>query len=219
MNAITILLAEDHRIMREGLRNLIEKQRPDMEVVAEAADGRTAVQAVRKTRPQVVLMDIAMPGLNGIDATRQIVAEHPDVKVIALSMHADRNFIVEMFKAGAMGYLLKDCAFEELIRAINTVVANKAYLSAKLSDTMIKDYVNLFPGKNLSVFSALTNREREILQLLAEGKGTREIAAGLNVSTKTVETFRRQIMKKLDIHSVAELTKYAIRAGLTSLDA
>jgi two-component system response regulator NreC len=218
MNAITILLAEDHRIMREGLRNLIEKQHPAMEVVAEAADGRTAVQAVRKMKPQVVLMDIAMPGLNGIDATRQIVAEYPDVKVIALSMHADRNFVVEMFKAGAAGYLLKDCAFEELIRAIRTVAEKRTYLSARLSDTMIKDYVKLFPEKNLSVFSRLSTREREVLQLLSEGKSTREIATCLTVSAKTVETYRRQIMKKLDIHNVAELTKYAIRAGLTSLD-
>ena len=215
---IKILLADDHKLLREGLRALIEEQQ-NMTVIAEAENGRSAVQLSARLSPDIIVMDISMPGLNGIDATRRITAELPGVKVIALSMHADRNFVVEMFKAGAMGYLLKDCAFEELIRAINTVVANKAYLSAKLSDTMIKDYVNLFPGKNLSVFSALTNREREILQLLAEGKGTREISAGLNVSTKTVETFRRQIMKKLDIHSVAELTKYAIRAGLTSLDA
>ena len=215
---IKILLADDHKLLREGLRALIEEQQ-NMTVIAEAENGRSAVQLSARLSPDIIVMDISMPGLNGIDATRRITAELPGVKVIALSMHADRNFVVEMFKAGAMGYLLKDCAFEELIRAINTVVANKAYLSAKLSDTMIKDYVNLFPGKSLSVFSALTNREREILQLLAEGKGTREISAGLNVSTKTVETFRRQIMKKLDIHSVAELTKYAIRAGLTSLDA
>ena len=215
---IKILLADDHKLLREGLRALIEEQQ-NMTVIAEAENGRSAVQLAARLSPDIIVMDISMPGLNGIDATRRITAELPGVKVIALSMHADRNFVVEMFKAGAMGYLLKDCAFEELIRAINTVVANKAYLSANLSDTMIKDYVNLFPGKNLSVFSALTNREREILQLLAEGKGTREISAGLNVSTKTVETFRRQIMKKLDIHSVAELTKYAIRAGLTSLDA
>jgi two-component system response regulator NreC len=216
--SIKILLADDHKLLREGLRALIEEQQ-NMTVIAEAENGRSAVQLAARLSPDIIVMDISMPGLNGIDATRRIAAEFPGVKVIALSMHADRNFVVEMFKAGAMGYLLKDCAFEELIRAINTVVANKAYLSAKLSDTMIKDYINLFPGKNLSVFSALTTREREILQLLAEGKGTREIAAGLNVSTKTVETFRRQIMKKLDIHSVAELTKYAIRAGLTSLDA
>ncbi len=215
---IRILLADDHKLLREGLRALIEEQR-NMTVVAEAEDGRSAVRLAAKLSPDIIVMDISMPGLNGIDATRRITAESPGIKVIALSMHADRNFVVEMFKAGAAGYLLKDCAFEELIQAIRAVSSKKAYLSSKLSDTMIKDYVNLFPKKNLSVFSALTTREREVLQLMAEGKSTREVAAKLNVSTKTVETFRGLIMKKLDIHTVAELTKYAIRAGLTSLDA
>ncbi len=218
MDSIKILLADDHKIVREGLRNLIEKQRPTMEVVAEAGDGRTAVQLAKKLRPSVVLMDIAMPDLNGIDATRQIISANPDVKVIALSMHSDRHFVLEMFKAGAMGYLLKDCAFEELINAIRSVVSKRAYLSAQLSDTMIKDYVNLFPRKKRSESITLTGREREVLQLLAEGKSAREIAAGFNVSIKTIETYRKQIMDKLDMHSVAELTKYAIRAGLTSLD-
>jgi two-component system, NarL family, response regulator NreC len=218
MDTIKILLADDHKLLREGLRALIEEQR-NMTVVAEAEDGRSAVRLATKLSPDIIVMDISMPGLNGIDATRQITAESPGIKVIALSMHADRNFVVEMFKAGAAGYLLKDCAFEELILAIRAVSSKKAYLSSKLSDTMIKDYVNLFPKKKLSAFSALTAREREVLQLLAEGKSTREVAAKLNVSTKTVETFRRLIMKKLDIHSVAELTKYAIRTGLTSLDA
>jgi two-component system response regulator NreC len=214
---LKILLADDHKLLREGLRALIEEQK-NMTVVAEAEDGRSAVRLAAELSPDIIVMDISMPGLNGIDATRRITAESPGVKVIALSMHADRNFIVEMFKAGAAGYLLKDCAFEELINAIQAVSSKKAYLSSKLSDTMIKDYVNLFPKKKVSVFSALTAREREVLQLLAEGKSTREVAASLNVSTKTVETFRRLVMKKLDIHSVAELTKYAIRAGLTSLD-
>jgi len=218
MDTIKILLADDHKLLREGLRALIEEQR-NMIVIAEAEDGRSAVRLAAELSPDIIVMDISMPGLNGIDATRRIAAESPGIKVIALSMHADRNFVVEMFKAGAAGYLLKDCAFEELILAIRAVSSKKAYLSSKLSDTMIKDYVNLFPKKKLSAFSALTAREREVLQLLAEGKSTREVAAKLNVSTKTVETFRRLIMNKLDIHSVAELTKYAIRAGLTSLDA
>ena len=215
---IKILLADDHKLLREGLRALIEEQR-NMTVVAEAEDGRSAVRLAAKLSPDIIVMDISMPGLNGIDATRRIAAESLGIKVIALSMHADRNFVVEMFKAGAAGYLLKDCAFEELILAIRAVSSKRAYLSSKLSDTMIKDYVNLFPKKKLSAFSALTAREREVLQLLAEGKSTREVAAKLSVSTKTVETFRRLIMNKLDIHSVAELTKYAVRAGLTSLDA
>jgi DNA-binding NarL/FixJ family response regulator len=218
MDTITILLADDHKLLREGLRALIEEQK-NMTVVAEAEDGRSAVQLADRLSPDIIVMDISMPGLNGIDATRRIVAENPGIKVIALSMHADRNFVVEMFKAGAAGYLLKDCAFEELIHAIRAVSSKKAYLSSKLSDTMIKDYVNLFSKKKLSASPVLTAREREVLQLLAEGKNTRDVAAKLSVSTKTVETYRQQIMKKLDIHSVAELTKYAIRAGLTSLDA
>jgi two-component system response regulator NreC len=218
MDAIKILLADDHKLLREGLRALIEEQR-NMTVVAEAEDGRSAVRLAAKLSPDIIVMDISMPGLNGIDATRKITAENPVIKVIALSMHADRNFVVEMFKAGAAGYLLKDCAFEELVLAIRAVSSNKAYLSSKLSDTMIKDYVKLFPKKKSSVFSTLSTREREVLQLLAEGKSTREVAAKLNVSAKTVESFRRLIMKKLDIHTVAELTKYAVRTGLTSLDA
>lgn len=218
MDAIKILLADDHKIVREGLRNLIEKHHPEMEVVAEAEDGRTAVQLSGKIHPQVVLMDIAMPGLNGIDATRQIMTDSPNTRVIALSMHSDRHFVIEMFKAGAAGYLLKDCAFEELIQAIRTVNDKRSYLSAHLADAMIKDYVKIFPEKNHSVFTVLTAREREVLQLLAEGKSTRDVASSLNVSAKTIETYRQQIMKKLDIHNIAALTKYAIRVGLTSLD-
>jgi len=218
METIKILIAEDHKIMREGLRNLIDMHQPDMEVVAEADNGRTAVQLVKKVRPHVVLMDISMPGLNGIDATRQIVSENPDVKVIALSMHSASNFAVEMFKVGASGYLLKDCAFEELICAIRTVVAKRAYLSAQLEAAMIKDYVKLFPGGERSVFAQLSAREREVLQLLAEGKSMREIASSLGLSLKTIETFRRHIMKKLNTHSIAALTKYAVRSGLTSLE-
>jgi DNA-binding NarL/FixJ family response regulator len=219
METITILLAEDHKIVREGLRNLIDLHRPDMEVVAEADDGRTAVQLARKICPRVVLMDIAMPGLNGIDATRQIVADNTDIKVIALSMHSDKHFITEMFKAGASGYLLKDCAFEELIQAIRSVVANKSYMSAHLAGALIKDHARVFQGKKQSAFSSLNSREREVLQLLSEGKNSREIADSIKLSQKTVESYRHQIMTKLDIHSIAELTKYAIREGLTSPDA
>ncbi len=220
MDTITVLLAEDHRIVREGLRTLIESSKqPAMEVVAEAEDGRTAVRLAQTLHPRVVLMDITLPGLNGIDATRQIVAKNKEMKVIALSMHADRHFVIEMFKAGAAGYLLKDCAFEELIHAVRAVISQRMYLSADLADTMIKEYVHHFPNSNFPVFSALSPREREVLQLLAEGKNTREIAENLQVSEKTAETFRRNIMKKLSIDNIAELTKYAIRVGLTSLDA
>ncbi len=219
MSTITILLADDHKIVREGLRILIDRERPAMEVVAEAEDGRTALQLVRQLKPRIVLMDVSMPGLNGIDATRQIVAENAGVQVIALSMHSDMHFIAEMFKAGAAGYLLKDCAFEELINAIRSVTANKSYLSPQLAGSMIKDHAQFYRGERLSAFSVLNKREREVLQLLAEGKSTREIADSIKLSVKTVESYRYQIQNKLDIRSIAELVKYAIREGLTSTEA
>jgi DNA-binding NarL/FixJ family response regulator len=198
---------------------LLEKE-PDMAVVAEADDGRATVRLVREKSPEVVIMDVAMPDLNGIEATRQIVAEFPKIKVIALSMYADQRFVLNMLKAGASGYLLKDCAFEELIRAIRLVMAHKTYLSPGVTDIVVKDYTA--GGNNSSqpsVFSVLSPREREVLQLMAEGRTTSQIAGLLHVSVKTVETHRQQIMHKLKIHSVAELTKYAIREGLTSLEA
>jgi two-component system response regulator NreC len=159
-----------------------------------------------------------MPDLNGIEATRQITALDPNVKIVALSMHSDKRFVVQMLKAGAAGYILKDCAFEELADAIRSVIANRTYLSPKLADIIIKDYTRLFPKTEFSVFSSLTLREREVLQLLAEGKTTKEISSSLQISVKTVETYRKQLMDKLDIHSIAELTKYAVREGLTSID-
>ncbi len=214
--AIRILLADDHRIVRQGLRTLLEKE-PDMEVVAEAEEGRMAVRLARKLAPQVVIMDVGMPDLNGIEATRQVLADTPGLKVIALSMHSDRRFVVNMLKAGASGYLLKDSAFEELAAAIRVVMLNKTYLSPGVSDIVIKDYVQ-GPREDSSVFSVLTPREREVLQLMAEGKSTKQIADRLHVSIKTIETHRQQIMTKLGIHSVAELTKYAVREGLSSLE-
>jgi DNA-binding NarL/FixJ family response regulator len=214
--SIKVLLADDHEIVREGLRALIEKQ-PNMEVVAEAENGRTAVELAKKLSPDVIIMDVAMPDLNGIEATRQIVAKAPSIKVIALSMHSDRRFVVEMLRAGASGYLLKDCAFEELFNAIRAVVINRIYLSPKISDIVARDFIRLFPKTEFSVFSVLTPRQHQVLQLLSEGKNTKQIAFHLQVSAKTVETYRLQIMDKLDIHSIAELTKYAIREGLTTL--
>jgi len=213
---IKILLADDHKIVCEGLRTLIEKK-PGMEVVGEAENGRMAVRLAQELSPDIVIMDVAMPDLNGIEATRQILNNGPKAKVIALSMHADRRFVVQMLKAGASGYLLKDCAFEELTNAIRAVVANRTYLSPKIADTIIRDYIRLFPKNEFSVFSFLTPRQCEVLQLLSEGKTTCQIASHLQVSVKTVETYRQQIMEKVDIHSIAELTKYAIREGLTSL--
>lgn len=214
---IKILLADDHKIVREGLRALIEKQ-PGMSVVAEAENGRDAVHQARKLSPDLVIMDITMPDLNGIEATRQIISENKKIKVIALSIHADKRFVVEMLRAGASGYLLKNSAFEDLAHAIRAVVEHRMFLSPTLADVVIRDYAELFPGAELSVFSVLTDREREVLQLLAEGKTMKEIAAHLFLSVKTIETHRLDLMRKLGVHSIAELTKYAVREGLTSHD-
>ncbi len=215
--SIRILLADDHRIMRQGLRALLEKE-ADIEVSGEAEEGRTAVQLVRKLKPDVVVMDVGMPDLNGIEATRQINAEAPAAKVLALSMHADKRFVEGMLTAGASGYLLKDDAFEELVSAIRIVAANKMYLSPGIASVVVEDCVRYSRKAESTGRIILTPRQREVLQLLAEGKTTKQIASLLYVSHKTVETHRRQIMEKLDIHSIAELTKYAVREGLTSID-
>jgi len=230
-----VLLADDHRIVREGLRSLLAAQ-PDMQVVGEAADGRQAVLMAKEMTPDVVVMDVAMPQLNGIEATRQISADEPGMKVVALSMHSDRRFVSEALKAGASGYVLKDGAFDELISAIRAVVSDRVYLSPRVAGVVVEDYVRRLPTRGngngghgphpgtdehaarRGAFDALTPREREVLQLMAEGYATKEVAHRLHVSVKTVETHRRQIMEKLDLHSVAELTKYAIREGLTTLE-
>jgi len=216
---IKVVLADDHQIVRHGLRTLLAAE-PDIEVVGEADNGRAVVRLVQELAPQVVIMDISMPDLNGIEATRQIVSEAAGVKVIALSMHSDGLFVLNMFKAGASGYLLKDCALEELVKAVRTVMNRKIYLSPGISDIVIKDFVIGYSSgdSTSSAYSILTAREREVLQLMAEGKSTSQIADSLCISVKTVEAHRKQLMNKLDIHSVAELTKYAIRQGLTSLE-
>jgi DNA-binding NarL/FixJ family response regulator len=215
--SVKIILADDHRIMREGLRALLERE-AGIEVIAEAENGRTTVELSRELNPDVVVIDIGMPDLNGIDATRQIVSESPTVKVIALSMHSDRKFVREMLSAGASGYLLKDSAFEELGAALATVINNQTYLSPKIADTVVKDYLGKIETKESKASPALTKREREVLQLIAEGRTTKDIASQLYVSIKTIETHRKQIMDKVGLNSVAELTKYAIREGLTSLE-
>ena len=211
-----ILLADDHQIMREGLRALLEQQ-PGVEVVAEASDGRTAVKLAQDLLPDVAILDIGMPNLNGIEATRRITGEIGGVKVIGLSMHSDKRFVSEMLKAGASGFLLKDCALEELARAIKAVLENKTYLSPGIAGVVIDDYVQHLATNDIAAAPELTGREREVLQLLAEGKSTKQIALGLKVSVKTIETHRQNIMRKLGVYSVAELTKYALREGLTSL--
>ena len=215
--SVKILLADDHRIMREGLRFLIEEQN-GMEVVAEAENGRAAVKLTRRLRPDVVVMDINMPDLNGIDASRQIVAEIPGTKIIVFSMHTERQFVVGALKAGVSGYLQKDSAFEELAKAIRTVVANQTYLSPKIAGGVVRGYVEKLMTAESAHPALLTGREREVVQLYAEGRETKQIAKILNLSVKTVETHRRNIMKKLNITSIADLTKFAIREGLTTLD-
>jgi DNA-binding NarL/FixJ family response regulator len=214
---VTILIADDHRLFRDGLRTLLEAQK-DVFVIAETTDGTETVAAVAALKPDIVLMDISMAGLNGIEATRRIASTSAPPKIIMLSMHSDRRFVLESLKAGAVAYLLKDCAFEELLLAIKAVRENRMYLSRLIGDSVIKDYVAIARSVPGSAFSILSAREREVLQLLAEGRTTKETAARLHVSVKTIETHRKQIMDKLDIHSVAELTKYAIREGLTPLE-
>jgi two-component system response regulator NreC len=214
--SIKILLVDDHRIMREGLRRLIEKE-SDLKVVAEAADGRTAVRLAREVSPDVVIMDIAMPGFNGVEATNQILSEDPNVKILALSMHSDEHFVTGMLQAGASGYLLKDCAAEELCRAIRALVANETHLSPKVASIMIEDYRRGLSESRPAKGKQLTSREREVLQLVAEGDTSKRIAGQLYVSRKTVEAHRQKIMGKLSIKSVAGLTKYAIQKGITFL--
>ena len=214
---IRIVLADDHKILRDGLRSLLEQQ-SDMQVVAEADNGRATVKLAQELNPDVVVMDIGMPDLNGIDATKQIVTKAPGVKVIALSMHSDKRFVQGMLSAGASGYLLKDSAFDELARAIQVVVADQTYLSPKVAGVVVESMVRKTARRPARVSADLSDREREVLQLMSEGKSTKQIAATLDVSIKTIETHRSRIMDKVGIHSVAELTKFAIREGLTSVE-
>ena len=211
---VRILVADDHQILREGLVTLLEKA--GMTVVGEAGDGRTALRFAKELKPDMVIIDIAMPELNGIEATRQIVEEVPGVKVIALSMMADKHFVRGMLQAGASGYLLKYCASQELVQAIRAVQSHQVYLSPGVTEMVVEDF-KAATG-DTSAFSVLTPREREILQLYAEGKISREIADTLHLSLKTVEAYRRQIMEKMSFKSFADLIKYAIREGLTSLE-
>lgn len=213
--SIRVILADDHTIVRHGLSKLIQQQE-DMEVIAQAGDGHSTVELTRELAPDMVIMDIGMPDLNGIDATLQITRDFPNVSVIGLSMHSGKKFVIEMLKAGASGYLLKDCALEELITAIKTVAAGKIYLSPSITDVVVENYVRHSNKKDNSAFSLLSEREREVLQLLAEGKTTKQIGQHLHISPKTVEGHRLRIMTKLNMDNVAQLTKYAIQEGLTS---
>lgn len=216
---ITVVLADDHRVVCDALKQALEKE-PEMQVIGTAADGRMAVRMTRDLRPDVVILDVTMPELSGIEAARQIHEHSPDTRIVALSMHSDRRYVTGMLAAGASGYLVKDCAFEELALAVRTVANGQIYLSPRIAGGVVESLRQAIAPTRVSVDGAtgLTSREREVLQLLAEGDKVREIAAKLHVSVKTVETHRRQIMAKLGIESVAGLTKYAIREGLTSLD-
>ncbi len=215
--SIRILLVDDHRIVRESLANLLAKQ-SDFEVVGQAEDGRTALRLAQELKPRVVVMDVGMPGLNGVDATRQIVELIPEIRVVGLSMHSERRFVEEMLRAGAVGYLLKDCAFDQLVAAIRTVAEGRYYLGPRIVDDVIKHYVRQLSSPGPVKGELLSTREREVVQLLAEGETTLEIADILKVSAKTVESHRRNAMDKLKLFSVAELTRYALREGLTFLD-
>ena len=212
-----VLIVDDHKIMREGLRSLLEKQ-PDMEVVAEAENAQTALKLVEELKPDLVIIDVVMPALNGIEATRRILTKVPSVKVIALSMYSDKRFVMEMLRAGASGYLLKDCAFEELDGAIRAVTQGRTYITPRIVDIIVKDYFSQVEKPSSSALSSLTSRQYEVLQLLAEGRTTREIAQQMSLSVKTIESHRQQIISKLNIRSIAGLTKYAIREGLISMD-
>ncbi|MBU5637434.1 response regulator transcription factor [Geomonas sp. Red69] len=211
-----ILIADDHAIVRQGLRALIDKE-DDMMVSAEAGTGAEAIRLTREECPDIIVMDISMPDTNGIDATRSITSAFPEVKVLALSMESDRRFVVEVLKAGANGYVLKDAAFSELATAIRAVAAGETYLPARVTTLLIKEYLQRIPEDVPATYENLSTREREILQLIANGSNAKEIAFAFGVSVKTVENQRHSIMKKLDLFSIAELTKYAVRQGLTSL--
>ena len=209
-----ILLVDDHKMMRDGLRAILEKEE-GLTVVGEAASGREALTLAHSLRPEIVVMDISMPDLNGVDATRRLLAEMPRIKIIGLSMNSDRRYVVAMFKAGAVGYLLKNSASEELIHAVRAVTDDLTYVSPSIASIVVDTYVEGSPQKEVK---ALSPREREVLQLLSEGQTSKDIANHLQIAVPTVETHRRQIMDKLNLRTIAALTKYAIREGLTTLE-
>jgi DNA-binding NarL/FixJ family response regulator len=214
MRIIRILLADDHTIVRKGLRLLLESQ-PGFEVVADAADGRDAVSLAARYSPDVVVMDVAMPNLNGIEAARQITARLPQTAVVFLSMHSDEGYVLKALKSGARGYLLKDSAEQDLVNAVIAVRDGKAFFSPAISKMLMDDYMRQMQDRNMEdSYELLTTREREVLQLLAEGRSNKEVASTLNLSLHTVDTHRGNILQKLNLHSGAELILYAIRKGV-----
>jgi len=212
--AIRILLADDHEVVRDGVRALLEKQ-PDMLIVGEAADGREAARLADELAPDVVVMDVGMPNLNGIDATRRILAAHPQIAVVILSMHQDESYVLRSLKAGAKGYLLKESLRSDVLEAIRAVSRGRSFLTRKISRMMQEDYIQEMEQRGLEdSYDLLTDREREVLQLAAEGKPNKEIAGALSISLTTVETHRTHILQKLGLHSVPELILYAVRKGI-----
>lgn len=214
--SIRILIADDHQITREGIRSLLERE-PDMKVLGEAEDGRSAARMARELGPDIIVMDVCMPEMNGILATSIILTELPKIKVLALSMLDDRRFVSNMLRAGASGYLIKDCSCKELVRAIRQVMANKMYLSPGIMDVVVKDYIRPPAYTNSPHDSHLTIREKEVLQLVAEGHSNSQIANNLHVSVRTIESHRQNLMMKINAKGIAGMTKYAIREGLTSV--
>jgi len=215
--SIRILVADNHGILRQGIQALIEKH-SDMEVVGQADNGLSAVELTQELQPDVILMDVTMPVLNGIEATRQIKSEFPEVKVLALSVHAKREFVLDMVRAGVSGYMLKECVLDDLIQAINTVVAGQSYLSPQIASIVLEGITDdsiFSAGDRLS--NTLTPRERQVLGLLTEGMSAKQVASQLDLNVKTIEASRRQIMEKADVYNLVDLTKYAIRQGLTTV--
>jgi len=213
--AIGVLLVDDHRMFRDGIRNLLDQQ-VDIQVLGEAADGRTAVRLAQQLAPQVVVLDLTMPHLNGIDAASRIHTENAAIKLIALSMHAERHLVHEMLEAGVSGYLLKECAFEELVQAIHVVhERNQVYLSPEIACQVVDEYLHPAYDGTTATFSCLTSKERIILQLIAEGSSNPDIAEALHLSPRTVEKHRYRLMDKLEVHDLAGLIRYAIREGIT----
>ncbi len=214
--AVKIIVADDHALMREALCSKLDGK-PDLNVIAQANNGREAIELCQKHIPDVMFMDVSMPDLNGVEATRRIHENNPNIKIVALSMHSDNKFVMDMLKAGASGYLLKACRFEELLDAIHIIMSGEIYLDRGISTKVIKDHIRTMSNQETGESENLTSREREVLQMVVEGKSSKEIAFKLSIEEHTIVKHRQNIMKKLDIRDIPGLTKYAIRRGIISL--